>query len=558
MGARFEPGEHEGLWLEQDGSAGTPIVRWSRDQPVPDYLFYDVTSIGYQLGRPLDHVAIIGGGGGRDILTAHGAGARDIDVIELNAYIADTVRKEFADYSGDPYDLPEVHTTIGEGRSALTMRDARYDLIEISLIDTFAATAAGAYALSENGLYTVEAFRLYYRRLTPGGVLSVSRWCEGVSRLESPRLALLAEQALAEEGALDPRTHMVVVQSQSVADLLVFREPVDAATLARADEVSAERGFVRLWPPPNARAHSLVSAALIAGPDFLHESGFDLTPSTDDRPFFFQTIDLLSPPPPDIRTKLGHTHPALLLHDIVFLLSALTAPLFFLPLAMRKRWPKSPRLGRATAYFAAIGVAFMFVEIPLIMRLTLYLGHPSRGAAVVLGALLLGAGLGSMRIARATEKQTMTLLVLLPFVVLAVALALGPVAAVTLSWPLAVRAAAAVATLVPLGFVLGTAFPAGMILFSDVDRSWLWAVNGACSVLASVLALAIAIVGGLILVMVMGVLAYLSVALIWLRSRRPKDLLNSEQEASRTPGLKLHSCRGSEASRIRSESSDRL
>jgi hypothetical protein len=520
MGTRFVPEEREGLWLDQDGSAGTPIVRWSRDQAVPDFLDYDVTSIGYQLGRSLDHVAIIGGGGGRDILTAHGAGARDIDVIELNAYIADTVRKVFADYSGDPYDLPGVHTTIGEGRSVLAMRDARYDLIEISLIDTFAATAAGAYALSENGLYTVEAFRLYYRRLTRGGVLSVSRWCEGLSRLESARLAIVAEAALAEEGVSEPRTHMIVVQGQAVADLLVFREPVDRATLSRADEVSAERGFQRLWPPANSTPQSLVAAALIAGPDVFRQSGFDVTPSTDDRPFFFQTIDLLSPPPPKVRAKLGRADPALLLREVVLLLAALTATFFFLPLAMRHRWPKTERLGRATAYFSAIGVAFMFVEIPLVLRMTLYLGHPSRGAAVVLGALLLGAGLGSMTIARATDRRTMTLLVMLPFVVLAVALALGPVAAATLSWPLAARAIAAVATLLPLGFLLGTAFPAGMILFTDVDRSWLWAVNGACSVLASVASLAIAMVTGLRVVMVMAVLAYLSIALIWLRSQR--------------------------------------
>jgi hypothetical protein len=520
MGSRFVPAEHDGLWLEQDGSAGTPIVRWSRDQPVPDFLYYDVTSIGYQLGRPLDHVAIIGGGGGRDILTAHGAGARDIHVIELNAYIADAVRKEFADYSGDPYDLPGVRTTIGEGRSVLATRETRYDLIEISLIDTFAATAAGAYALSENGLYTVEAFRLYYRRLTGNGVLSVSRWCEGLSRLESPRLALLAEEALAEEGVSEPRAHMIAVQGRAVADLLIFREPVAAATLARVDEVSAERGFLRLWPPTDAPVRSLLPAALAFGPDLFRQGGFDVTPSTDDRPFFFQTIDLLSPPPPEVRANLGRSDPALLLRDIVLLLAACTGALFFVPLAMRHRWPKNSRLGRATAYFAAIGIAFMFVEIPMVLRMTLYLGHPSRGVAVVLGALLLGAGLGSMTIARAAEKRTLALLVALPFAVLAVALAFGPVATATLSWSLGARAAAAVVTLLPLGFVLGTAFPAGMIRFADADRSWLWAVNGACSVLASVAALALAMITGLRIVMVVGVLAYLLTALIWLRSRR--------------------------------------
>src|SRR4029077_774244 len=113
--------------------------------------------------------------------------------------IADAVREDFAGYSGDPYDLPGVTAIIGEGRSGLTARAARYDVVQISLIDTFTATAAGAYALSENGLYTVEAFRLYFQRLTPTGVLSVSRWAEGAGRLEAPRLVLLAREALSQE-----------------------------------------------------------------------------------------------------------------------------------------------------------------------------------------------------------------------------------------------------------------------------------------------------------------------------------------------------------------------
>ncbi len=331
MGSRFVAPKPDGLWLDQDGSAGTPILHWSRGTPVPPFLAYDVTSVAYQLGRPLDRVAIVGGGGGRDILTAAGMGARAIDVIELNSYIAGAVRNEFASYSGDPYGLPGVHTTIGEGRSVLTASDARYDVIQISLIDTFTATAAGAYALSENGLYTVEAFQLYLRRLSPTGVLSVTRWIDGPSLLEAPRLVLVARQALADEGVEDPLMHLIVMRGGATANVMVFRAPVDAELLASADRVARARGLLRLWPPTPETKESVVAAVLIAGPEFFARSGFDVTPTTDDRPFFFQTIDLLAPPPPEVRDRLTSNDPALLLRRIVLVLAGITGALFSSP-----------------------------------------------------------------------------------------------------------------------------------------------------------------------------------------------------------------------------------
>ncbi len=536
MGSRFVAPKPDGLWLDQDGSAGTPILHWSRGTPVPPFLAYDVTSVAYQLGRPLDRVAIVGGGGGRDILTAAGMGARAIDVIELNSYIAGAVRNEFASYSGDPYGLPGVHTTIGEGRSVLTASDARYDVIQISLIDTFTATAAGAYALSENGLYTVEAFRLYLRRLSPTGVLSVTRWIDGPSLLEAPRLVLVARQALADEGVEDPLMHLIVMRGGATANVMVFRAPVDAELLASADRVARARGLLRLWPPTPETKESVVAAALIAGPEFFARSGFDVTPTTDDRPFFFQTIDLLAPPPPEVRDRLTSNDPALLLRRIVLVLAGITGALFFLPLALRRRWPKSDRLGRGTAYFGLIGAGFMLLEIPLILRITLYLGHPSRGAAVVLGGLLLGAGLGSAAVARLPPKKTLTTLAAVPLVALAASLALAPLATATLAYPLPLRVVLALALLLPLGFAMGAPFPAGMLRFDDVDRSWLWAVNGASSVLASAAALAVAMVTGLTITMVVGVLAYLVAVLVWMRSQ-PKEeaVASAPDEAGAAP-----------------------
>ena len=418
----------------------------------------------------------------------------------------------------------------------LTASDARYDVIRISLIDTFTATAAGAYALSENGLYTVEAFRLYLRRLSPTGVLSVTRWIDGPSLLEAPRLVLVARQALADEGVEDPLMHLIVMRGGATANVMVFRAPVDAELLASADRVARARGLLRLWPPTPETKESVVAAALNRRAGVLRAER--LRRHADDR-----RPPLLLPdhrPPgaaPEVRDRLTSNDPALLLRRIVLVLAGITGALFFLPLALRRRWPKSrDRLGRGPPTSGSSAPGSCSSEIPLILRITLYLGHPSRGAAVVLGGLLLGAGLGSAAVARLPPKKTLTTLAAVPLVALAASLALAPLATATLAYPLPLRVVLALALLLPLGFAMGAPFPAGMLRFDDVDRSWLWAVNGASSVLASAAALAVAMVTGLTITMVVGVLAYLVAVLVWMQSQ-PKEeaVASAPDEAGAAP-----------------------
>jgi hypothetical protein len=176
----------------------------------------------------------------------------------------------------------------------------------------------------------------------------------------------------------------------------------------------------------------------------------------------------------------------------------------------------------------------MLIEVPLVLRVTLYVGHPSRGAAIVLGSLLFGAGLGSMRVARLSESGTRATLLALPVLALIVALAIGPAVALTISWGLPIRIALATMIIVSVGLVMGAALPAGMMRFDDVDRSWLWAVNSGASVLASALAVALSIAFGFTVTMVLAVVGYLFVALIWLRSG-PAPVVAREQETPRVP-----------------------
>lgn len=525
MGTRWQRHDVDHLWVDQDGSAGTEILRHSRGEAYPDALLYDVTSAAYQVGAPR-RACIVGGGGGRDILTALAAGLRSVDVVELNPYIVDAVSRPFGRYSGDPYHLPGVTTFVGEGRSHLSRSDTPCDVLQISLIDTFAASSAGAYALTENSLYTVEAMRTYWSRLGPDGVLSISRYSRGAGWVESVRLVLLELEALRAEGVDDPRQHLVVFDTGGVANTMVFRRRVDAARIAELSRVASLRGFTPVWPISTAeRSSAPMVIAIRHGEQPFAARGFDVSPPTDDRPFFFQTLNILhGSDSTAARGSAEREQSVSLLRRLMLGLGALTFALFILPLVLRGRLPAAKGAGRATGFFAALGFGFMFVEIPLLQRLALYLGHPSYATTVALGALLLGAGVGAALAPRISQTRVGLALLLVPAVVAATTLGLtGPIAYHSAHWSLSARVAITAAMVFTAGLAMGVPFAMGMARFDDRDRSWYWAINGAAGVLASVLALGIALITGLSAVLQIALGCYLLAALLYPRNEATPD-----------------------------------
>jgi hypothetical protein len=494
MGWNYEPKPLEQLWIEQDASAGTPITHLETTPAALGHLFFDVTSVGYQLRRP-DRVCIVGAGGGRDILSALKAGATHVDAVELNGHIVDALSGPFREFSGDVYHLPGVHAVVGEGRSFLTHSRGDYDFIQISLIDSWAATAAGAFALSENYLYTVEALRLYLKRTTPEGIVSISRWMSGDRQLEGARLAELASQALRLEGIADPARHVVVFQAWDVGTFLISRAPFDDARMAKLDAVAQERGFRRRWPVPEDNDHDTAVAAVMAqGSTQYAKEGLDLSPSTDDRPFFFQTVSLFGKVDPEYFATLSNNeHSVALLRMLLGIVSLLTVVLFFTPFAFGQRVKRTPSFWYGSAYFLSIGLGFMLVEVPWMQRFVLYLGHPSYASTVVLTSLLLGAGIGSSVAARLRPGAAKRWGLLVPVALLVTNLALAGLFETTLGLSFFARVIVSAAVLVPAGFLMGFAFPLGMASYSDEHRPWLWAINGAASVLASVFSLALSI-----------------------------------------------------------------
>jgi hypothetical protein len=507
-GSRYAPGRIEQLWLEQDGSAGTPILRYSGDPSALAHLDYDVTSVGYQL-RPPRRVCVIGAGGGRDVLSALRSGASEVDAVELNGEIVRALGGRFREFSGNPYGLPGVRATVAEGRSFLTRSAGGYDLIQIALVDSWAATAAGAFALSENYLYTEEAFKLYLEKLSPRGLLSVSRWYKGLRGVESGRLVLLGARAVEDMGLVPAGRHLAVLQGEAIVTLLVSREAFTSQDVAAMDRIARERGFTRHWPPlPGEQPASILSVLLREGPTASEVPGSaDLSIPVDDRPFFFQTRRLVGGEGSAVPTSSGE-HAVALLRGLLAGIGVLTLAFFFLPFALAGRLPRGPGFWRGSAYFASIGVGFMLVEAGFVQRFILFLGHPSYATTVVLAALLLGAGAGSLISARVPFSRVAAAAPALPVAVAGVNLLLGPAFAAGLGWPVSARVLVSAAFLVPTGFLMGFAFPLGMVRFGDEGKPWFWAVNGAAGVFATVLSLAVALVAGFRVVVLLGAVAY--------------------------------------------------
>lgn len=507
-------------WMEQDAGAGTPITRFTGDLAPLQFLLFDVTTAAYQLQTP-ERVAVIGAGGGRDVLSALLGGADHVDAIELNPGVIDVISTEFREFAGDLYHHPKVHAVVSEGRSHLTRSDARYDVVQISLIDSWAATAAGAYSLSENNLYTVEAYELYWRRLSERGILTVSRWLPAA---EVQRLAFIQIEALRRCGVADPERHTALVTAGLVGTLLASKQPFTGALHKRLQAVCEERGFALVHPFADPATTNLPRFA-----DLPQDPNVDLSPSTDDRPFFFQTVPVYKPVSRETSLKYGaNTEAVHSLQLLVVAASLVTLLLFFAPFALRRQLGASPGFWRGSGYFGCLGIGFMLVEVPWLQRFVLFLGHPSTAATVVLGSLLLGAGLGASISTRFGVARLQRFGWCVPLLVAGVNLASPYVFAATLGFELLPRALLAIALLVPVGVTLGFMFPLGMVRFGDGSKAWFWAINGACGVLASILSLVLAMALGFQIVVWIGVGCYvLAWALLQGKSASSGELATS-------------------------------
>ena len=489
------------LGLTIDGSAFTVLTGAPARPDDLDYLKYDVTNIAHEV-RPGGRVLVIGAGGGRDVLSALAFGQTAVTAVEINGAILRAVNGVFGRFTGNLDRNPRVKFVHDEARSYIARSSETYDIIQSSLIDTWAATAAGALALSENSLYTVEAWTMFLERLRPRGVIAFSRWFREKPNVSMYRLAVLARVALDEFGAARPRRHLLIVRNADVGTLLASRDPFTADDVRILKGAAARLQFEVVLTPDEASDPKFAEIADTSDIGRLVRFyPFNISAPSDDRPFFFQTTRLGDAFRHPFRLTTGPL-PVLVL--LLFVVAGLSLVFILGPLALSLRRMPLRGSARIFLYFAMIGLGFMLVEISQIQRLTVFLGHPSYSLSVVLFAMLLAGGAGSFltrKIASPPPRDAAAR---------RWGLLLGAVAACGVATPWVVRALgtavtpvrilAAAALVAPAGLFMGMAFPLGMKAAAVRHAAltpWMWGINGAASVLSSVGAVIIALGAGL-------------------------------------------------------------
>ena len=499
----------EQFMMNIDGEASTYLQRFNRPADI-EFLRYDVTNLGYYLQRK-GAACVIGVGGGRDIQSALLFGLDRVTGVDINPIFIDQLQREFRNFAGIA-GRTNVTLVVDDARSYLSRSRDRFSVIQMSMIDTWAATGAGAFSLSENALYTREAWKIFLSRLTDDGFFTVSRWYNPWQIAETGRALSLGVAALLDLGVKRPADHLVLVTTERLCTLLISRNPFSATDIEQLKRICADLQYNAVHLPGHLPPNEILRQ--IAGATSWDElnraaAGKDLNydPPTDENPYFFNMLKLnrldavFKTRSGILRGNLMATTTLLLLLACLFVLAVSTVilPLTFRADADNRIAGRQLAFWSGAAYFSLIGCGFMLVEIALIQKLSVFLGHPVYALGILLFTLIASTGVGSF----ISEKLPITRkpwLFVYPLVMAAAIIGLRfllkEILAAMITNPIGSKIATAVALIFPVGILLGFFFPTGMKLARQSlggETPWYWALNGVFGVLCSALAVFISI-----------------------------------------------------------------
>ena len=528
-----EPGRS---WMKSiviDADAATGVASFDFNHLSPsdkEELAYDGPGLPYVL-RPGAKTLIIGPGGGWDVSRALASGSHDVTGVEINPIIANTImREKFPSYSQGIYLRPDVHIHVEDGRSFVRRSQEHYQVLQATLVDTWASTAAGAFALSENNLYTTEAFVDYLTHLTDHGVLAFTRWGFAPPR-ESLRVVALAQNALKQIGQNDPALNIAVVRNDADKlrgwgakdTILVSRSPFSAADIETLKAAVLRAKMQMVYLPGSSIDSSfrqLLTTHDLHG--FFDSYPFDVRPVSDDRPFFFYTVQprdlwqfVMHASHETADYKVNNALPVLfglVAISIVATIIVLALP----PLVLKQNLPTEKGSLRGLLFFMFIGAGYILIQVALIQKFVLFLGHPTYALTVIIFSMLLSSGIGSFlskNIVRGDFARLSVVMVLIVAAVMVLAAVVAPVSEGGVALPFAVKVLITVSLISPVGFAMGMPFPTGLTLLEKsmpASVRWAWAINAASSVLGSAAAMFLAIYLGLKMTLVIGGLFYLA------------------------------------------------
>ncbi len=541
-----------------DGTAGTPMYRFNGDSNNPDSRVQSLKTsfAGYLpfLHLPEEernNALIIGPGGGRDILLALLGGVGEITAVEVNRELVDVVR-EYASYNGGIYtDYENVSLYVDEGRNFLKRQNKTYDIIMLSLPVTNTSRSLEGYALTENFLFTMDSINDYLEHLTDKGrLIVVAHDKVEILRLLSISLAALSQRGVDSEAAME---QIYIIGSDSYPVFVLKKTPFESAEIALIHQSIHQLRYDLLssYLPGNGQGSTTyhmeeghfnelstfnlsllgIGNGEIGFSDLeraLEEGNLDVSPVTDDSPFFYK-FEKGIPQPVSI----------VLWTSVIMLLLAILVPLIYWKKKayFREAHPENRRglkraLPRFMVFFTMLGIGFMLVEISAIQRFILFLGQPVLSLAVLLFSILVGAGMGSMYSGRFASGKIVKVIAIISMSIVALlliyAFSLPLILEQLLGLELAIRLLATVALLAPLGFLMGFPFPLGLRLLKEVRMEnyipWMWGINGISSVLGSAMTIIVAISFGFTEALLLGAACYFTAFLTFQRSQYKRSL----------------------------------
>ena len=490
-----------------DADAMTNVLRWDGNLDNVQFLKDTVGFLPYYILNEPNNTLIIGSGGGVDIVTALVGGSLRIVAVEINPLIVEATKK-YGNLAGNVYIYDGVELVIDEGRSFITRSDEKFDVIVLVLVDSWAAITAGGYALAENYLYTTEAFNQYFEHLTDNGFLAMVRWAGEIPKLVSTSIVTLENKGIP---VTEASKHLAIVTweyepGKIVVLFLLKKTPftLEEAQMLHNRVLSLGPNYKPFHIPylHSEEPYSQLFNGTFTLDQFYKAFNYKIEPATDDSPYYF----CFENPIPQS------------LSNLITWASFIALSLAFVPLIANKRYSKMKieSVVPFVMYFAALGLAFMLLEVALIQKFILFLGYPTRALSVVLFTLLLSSGIGSFFSGLIKKDNRKRIIRLACSLIIGVAIIytifLEPLFTALLPQDTLIRVLVTFLLVFPLGFFMGMPFPTGIsFLSSESDTTsvpWMWAVNGAMSVLGSILATATGIVLGLSYAIIFAALLY--------------------------------------------------
>lgn len=504
-------------------------------------------------------VLVVGLGGGTDIIEAIYHDAVSVTGVEINSAMIDVTKNQFSSYVGSPYQYPSVNIVHSEGRSYIRRVQDKFDIIQMSGVDTWTALSTGAYVMSESYIYTSDAIKEYLSKLNDDGTLSIIRWQFWPPR-EMLRLCTEAVFVLRSMGIENPEKNVVVIGDGSLASILVKKRPFTWTELVNIEESVKLTPKNRIIYAPGFEAPSEYYKPIFAEyknppisletgvgyiknsyskyfsmveqnkeSEFINAYEYNIEPVSDDNPFFFRYYkwkhvfsgewgrggSFVDSMPVGLAILLLS-----LLQSVIFSLLLIVLPLFFLKTKERAFSPLMQII-----YFSMIGVGFMFIEISIIQQFVLFLGNPADAIAITIMILLIFTGFGALfskklLITWGERRIYKTLAIVFPLAILGYAYLIPWFTHAFLDSAMFVRVLISFILLAPLGACLGLFFPIGLTIVGEKNESfipWAFATNGVASTVSSILSIMLAMVYGFTFVFTMAAFCYFIAAVTFYR-----------------------------------------